>query len=139
MEPAGDHRADRATHRQLRRTPRGFTVRRARPDQRLDQPLRARGDAGNIGDRPRLEPVGCPLALIEGARPRNGRGAGQRTLAPPPPVGPGGRAGAPRPQPRRRRSAGVTADRPDGRPALLVSVFIAKDESARPEGAARAR
>ncbi|MEU9342147.1 hypothetical protein AB0D74_13135 [Streptomyces sp. NPDC048278] len=131
VEPTGRHRAGRATGRQLPVTPRDFTVGRVRPDDRPDQALRVRGTAGNDGDRSHGELPGRPLVLIGGRRLRNhlrsrsvhayDASAGRAgRLSPPAPGGSRAPAGPP---------AALPTD-PDGRAAVLVSVFIPKEESA---------
>ncbi|MGW2959681.1 hypothetical protein ACWDGI_14485 [Streptomyces sp. NPDC001220] len=131
VELTGHYRADCATDRQLRATLRDFTVWRARADQRLDLALLAWGTAGNIGDRSRIELMGRPLVLIEGQRLRDDFGSWS-IYAYDPASGradrirlrtPGGSRAFANP------SATLLTD-PDGRPALLVSVFIPKEESA---------
>ncbi|MFE3165191.1 hypothetical protein [Streptomyces sp. NPDC059224] len=131
VELTGHYRAGCDIDRQLHATLRDFTVRRARADQRLDLALVAWGTAGNIGDRSRIEPLGRPLVLAEGRRLRDDFGsrpvyaydrvpgrADRLRLGTPG----GGRSFA-------SPSATLLTD-PDGRPALLVSVFIPKEESA---------
>ncbi|MFF7475617.1 hypothetical protein [Streptomyces sp. NPDC008092] len=131
VELTGHYRADCATDRQLRATLRDFTVWRARPDHRLDQALLAWGTAGNIGDRARVELLGRPLVLIEGQRLRNDFGTWS-TYAYDPASGRADRLSPRTPGGSRafaNPSAALITD-PDGRPALLVSVFIPKEESA---------
>ncbi|MER7835822.1 hypothetical protein ABTY98_07880 [Streptomyces sp. NPDC096040] len=131
MELTGHYRADCATDRQLRATLRDFSVWRAGPDQRLDLALLAWGTAGNIGDRSRIELMGRPLVLIEGQRLRNDFGSWS-TCAYDPASGRADRLSLRTPGGSRAfasPSATPLTD-PDGRPALLVSVFIPKEESA---------
>ncbi|MEU0964481.1 hypothetical protein ABZ357_03210 [Streptomyces sp. NPDC005917] len=131
VELTGHYRADCATDRQLRATLRYFTVWRARPDQRLDMALLAWGTAGNIGDRSRIELLGRPVVLIEGQRLRDDFGSWS-TYAYDPASGRADRLSLRTPGGSRafaNPSATLLTD-PDGRPALLVSVFIPKEESA---------
>ncbi|MFG2956988.1 hypothetical protein ACGF5O_25090 [Streptomyces sp. NPDC048291] len=129
VELTGRHRTDRAVDRQLPSTLRDFTVRRVRPDHRLDQALGARDTVGNIGDRSRVELLGCPLVLIEGPRLRN-HFRGWSVHAYDDASGRAGRLG-PRAPGGSRAYAGPQTARltdPDGRAALLGSVFIPKEE-----------
>ena len=131
VELTGHYRADCATDRQLHATLRDFTHWQARPDHRLDQALLAWGTGGNIGDRSRIELMGRPLVLIEGQRLRNDFGSWS-TYAYDPASGRADRVGLRTPGGSRafaNPSAALITD-PDGRPALLVSVFIPKEESA---------
>ncbi|MEU1166677.1 hypothetical protein ABZ372_42525, partial [Streptomyces sp. NPDC005921] len=127
-----------ATDRQLRATLWDFTHWQARPDHRLDQALLAWGTAGNIGDRSRIALMGRPLVLIEGQCLRNDFGSWS-TYAYDPVSGRADRVGLRTPGGSgafANPSAALITD-PDGRPALLVSVFIPKEESAPGESGER--
>ncbi|MEV7974676.1 hypothetical protein [Streptomyces sp. NPDC086519] len=106
------------------------TVRRARPEHRLDQALRARGGAGNIGGRPRIELRGCSSCRPGGGARETTAGAGRRTPATPPPAGPTGTTRAPGGSGAFARPPAGPVTGPDCRPALLVSAFIPKEEPA---------
>ncbi|MGW7548169.1 hypothetical protein ACWGKQ_44715 [Streptomyces sp. NPDC054770] len=121
MEPTGRLAAERSVGRRLRAALRDFTVCRARLDHHMDQALRASGTAGNIGARPRIELMGCPLVLTEGARPRNDVGSRSAYACHP----------CLRPSLRNPAAAGpptAPSTDPGDRPAALVSVFIPKAE-----------
>ncbi|MFD8817230.1 hypothetical protein ACFV23_38500 [Streptomyces sp. NPDC059627] len=125
VEPTGRHAAERSVGRRLRAALRDFAVRRARLNHHIDQALRASGTAGNIGARPRIELMGCPLVLTEGARPRNDVGSRSAYACHPclrPSLrNPGGSRSADRAEHRPRR--------PPGRPGQRVH----------PEGGAHGR
>jgi hypothetical protein len=131
IELTGHYRAECDTDRQLRARLTDFTTWHTEPDKRLDRALQAWGTGGNIGDRSLLELGGKRLVLIEGQRWRNEFGS-WRTYAYDPGTGRadrvtlrthgGSRAFA-------NPSATLITD-PDGRPALLVSLFVPREESA---------
>jgi hypothetical protein len=130
VELTGHYRANCDTDRQLRATLTDFTTWHATPDHRLDQAIQAWGTGGNIGDRASIELYGRGLVLIEGQRWSNDFGS-WRTYAYDPVTGradrltirtPGGSRAFANP------SATLLTD-PDGHPALLVSLFVPKEES----------
>ncbi|MET8678703.1 hypothetical protein ABZW18_14270 [Streptomyces sp. NPDC004647] len=131
VELTGHYRADCGTDRELRATLSGFTTWQTRPDRRLDTALLAHGTGGNIGDRDLLHYRGSALLLIEGQR-REGDFGSWGTYVYDPAAGGADRA-------RIRTHAGSTAfanpsatllTAPDGRPSLLVSVFIPREGAA---------
>lgn len=125
IELTGHYRADCDTDRQLRATLTGFRDWHATPDLRLDRALQTWGNGGNLGDRTPLELAGQRMLLVEGQRWRGDFGS-WRTYAYDPMSGRadrlaisthgGSRAFA-------NPSATLVTD-PQGRPALLVSLFI---------------
>ncbi|MEV0221465.1 hypothetical protein [Streptomyces sp. NPDC050704] len=131
VELTGHYRAECDTDRQLRATLTDFTTWHAERDQRLDQALEVWGTAGNIGDRSLLELGGERLVLVEGQQWRNEFGT-WRTYAYDPGSGRADRL-LPRTHGGSRAfanpSAALVTD-PDGRPALLVSLFIPREGSA---------
>ncbi|MFF4253144.1 hypothetical protein ACFY1L_18250 [Streptomyces sp. NPDC001663] len=131
VELTGHYRADCDTDRQLRAVLRDFTTWQATPDHRLDRALLAWGTGGNIGDRSRIELKGESLVLIEAQRRRGDFGS-WRTYAYDPASGRAGQVAIRTPGGSRafaNPSAGLVTD-PEGRPALLVSLFVPKEESA---------
>ncbi|MDH6216980.1 hypothetical protein [Streptomyces pseudovenezuelae] len=131
VELTGHYRAGCDTDRQLRAVLTDFTHWRARPDHRLDRALLTWGTGGNIGDRSGIELNGGSLVLIEGQRWRGDFGS-WRTYAYDPVTGradrlairtPGGSRAFANPS-----AALITA--PNGRPALLVSLFVPKEGAA---------
>lgn len=125
IELTGHYRADCDTDRQLRATLTGFRDWHATPDRRLDRALQRWGNGGNLGDRAPVELDGRRVLLVEGQRWRGDFGS-WRTYAYDPESGRadrlalsthgGSRAFA-------NPSATLLTD-PQGRPALLVSLFI---------------
>ncbi|MFG2499000.1 hypothetical protein ACGFSB_12425 [Streptomyces sp. NPDC048441] len=125
IELTGHYRADCDTDRQLRATLTGFRVWHAEPDRRLDRALQTWGNSGNLGDRAPVELDGRRMLFVEGQRWRGDFGS-WRTYAYDPVSGRadrlaisthgGSRAFA-------NPSATLLTD-PQGRPALLVSLFI---------------
>jgi hypothetical protein len=131
VELTGHYRARCDTDRQLTAVLHGFRAWRTRPDQRLDHAVRACGPRGNIGDRTSLRLAGRDLVLIEGQLrpddfeswrlygydPRLGRAepVALRTHR-------GSHAFA--------NPSATTITTPDGRRALLVSVFVPREGAA---------
>ncbi|MFG2647626.1 hypothetical protein [Streptomyces sp. NPDC048436] len=125
IELTGHYRAGCDTDRQLRATLTGFRTWHAAPDERLDRALLAWGNSGNLGDRAPVELDGQQMLFVEGQRWRGDFGS-WRTYAYDPVSGRadrlditthgGSRAFA-------NPSAALVTD-PQGRPALLVSLFI---------------
>ncbi|EGG45844.1 MULTISPECIES: hypothetical protein [Streptomyces] len=131
VELTGHYRDRCDTDRQLTAVLHGFRAWRTHPDQRLDHAVRACGPRGNIGDRTSLRLAGHDLVLIEGQLrpddfgswrlygydPRLGRAEpvavrthrGSHALANP---------------------SATTITAPDGRRALLVSVFVPREGAA---------
>lgn len=125
VELTGHYRADCDTDRQLRATLTGFRHWHATPDRRLDRALQTWGNGGNLGDRSPVELDGRRVLLVEGQRWR-GDFASWRTYAYDPVSGRadrlaisthgGSRAFA--------NPSATLVTNPQGRPALLVSLFI---------------
>jgi hypothetical protein len=131
VELTGHYRYRCDTDHQMHATLKDFTTWHAAPDSRIDRALYDWGDGGNIGDRDPVVYQGRRLLLIEGQGsrgdfatwrtyvydPRSGRAvlAALRTH--------GGSTAFANPSATR-----ITA--PDGRQALLVSVFIPKEGAA---------
>ncbi|MBO0516490.1 hypothetical protein [Streptomyces beijiangensis] len=131
VELTGHFRHDCDTDHQMRATLKNFTTWHAEPDERIDRALYEWGAGGNIGDRDPVVYQGRKLLLIEGQGsrddfstwrtyvydPKSGRAvlAALRTH--------GGSTAFANPSATR-----ITA--PDGRPALLVSVFLPKEGAA---------
>ncbi|MFE0138628.1 hypothetical protein ACFWY6_44895 [Streptomyces sp. NPDC059037] len=121
----GHYRAGCDTDRQLRATLTGFRHWHAEPDRRLDRALQTWGNSGNLGDRAPVELDGRRVLLVEGQRWRGDFGS-WRTYAYDPASGTADRLDI-------RTHGGSTAfanpsvtllTDPQGRPALLVSLFI---------------
>ena len=108
------------------------TVRRARPEHRLDQALRARGGAGNIGGRPRIELRGCLLLPTGGRRPRDDGGSRPAYTRDPA----SGRADRYHPRPRRQPRLRPSPGRAGHRPRLPPGP---PGQRVHPEGGAGAR
>ncbi|WP_409056649.1 hypothetical protein [Streptomyces sp. SYP-A7185] len=131
VELTGHYRAGCDTDRQLRATLTGFRHWHATPDRRLDRALQTWGNSGNFGDRASVELDGRRTLLVEGQRLRGDFGS-WRTYAYDPVSGRadrlalathgGSRAFA-------NPSATLVTD-PQGRPALLVSVFLPAEGAA---------
>lgn len=134
VELTGHYRAGCDTDRQLRAVLTGFSHWHAVPDHRLDEAVEAWGTRGNIGDRSRIEmrePKSRGLLLVEGQGRRDDFGS-WRTYVYDPGSGravrlavrtPGGSRAFANP------SATLLTD-PEGRPALLVSLFVPREGSA---------
>jgi hypothetical protein len=125
VELTGHYRAHCDTDRQLTAVLHGFRAWHTRPDQRLDHAVRACGPRGNIGDRTHLRLAGQDLVLIEGQlRPHD---FGSWRL-----YGYDPRLGRAEPVAVRTHRgshafanpSATTITAPDGRRALLVSVFV---------------
>ncbi|MEV8316977.1 hypothetical protein AB0Q95_22690 [Streptomyces sp. NPDC059900] len=131
IELTGHYRAGCDTDRQLRATLTGFRDWHAEPDRRLDRALQAWGNSGNLGDRAPVELDGQRMLFVEGQRRRGDFGS-WRSYAYDPVSGradridisthAGSRAFA-------NPSATLVTD-PQGRPSLLVSVFIPQEGAA---------
>lgn len=134
VELTGHYQESCGTDRQLRATLRGFTTWHVEADDRLDRAVAAWGTAGNIGDRTRIELGGEPLVLIEGQRLREDFGS-WRTYAYDPVTGRADRV-TPRTHGDSTSLANPSAalvNTPDGRPALLVSLFVPREGAAKGE------
>ncbi|MEV6754338.1 hypothetical protein [Streptomyces sp. NPDC051214] len=125
IELTGHYRADCDTDRQLRATLTGFRDWHATPDRRLDRALRTWGNSGNFGDRAPVQLDGRRVLLVEGQRWRGDFGS-WRTYAYDPASGRADRLTISTHGKSRafaNPSATLLTD-PQGRPALLVSLFI---------------
>ncbi|MCX4668511.1 hypothetical protein OG453_17810 [Streptomyces sp. NBC_01381] len=121
----GHYRAGCDTDRQLRATLTGFRHWHAEPDRRLDRALQTWGNSGNLGDRAPVELDGRRVLLVEGQRWRGDFGS-WRTYAYDPASGRADRL-AIRTHGGSQAFANPSASlltNPQGRPALLVSLFI---------------
>ncbi|TGA98412.1 hypothetical protein E2651_30510 [Streptomyces sp. MZ04] len=121
----GHYRAGCDTDRQLRATLTGFRHWHAEPDRRLDRALQTWGNSGNIGDRAPVDLDGRRVLLVEGQRWRGDFGS-WRTYAYDPASGSADRL-AIRTHGGSQAFANPSATlltNPQGRPALLVSLFI---------------
>jgi hypothetical protein len=131
VELTGHYRAQCDNDRQLRAVLTDFRTWQARPDLRLDRALESWGTAGNIGDRSALQLGGGALVLIEGQRWQQDFGS-WRTYAYDPATGRADRLGIRTHGGSRafaNPSAALITD-PEGHPALLVSLFVPREESA---------
>ncbi len=134
IELTGHYQESCGTDRQLRARLRDFTTWRAEPDDRLDRAVAAWGTAGNIGDRTRVALGGEPIVLIEGQHRRDDFGS-WRTYAYDPVTGRADRL-TPRTHGGSEALANPSATvltTPEGRPALLVSLFVPREGAAHGE------
>jgi len=131
VELTGHYRAHCDTDRQLTAVLHGFRAWRTRPDQRLDHAVRACGPRGNIGDRTFLRLAGQDLVLIEGQLRPDDFGSWRLYGYDP-------RLGRAEPVALRTHRGShafanpsvTTITAPDGRRALLVSVFVPREGAA---------
>lgn len=134
VELTGHYQESCGIDRQLRATLRDFMTWHVEADGRLDRAVAAWGTAGNIGDRTRIELGGEPLVLIEGQRLRDDFGS-WRTYAYDPVTGRADRV-TPRTHGGSTSLANPSAalvNAPDGRPALVVSLFVPREGAAKGE------
>ncbi|WP_309484275.1 hypothetical protein [Streptomyces himalayensis] len=127
----GHYRANCDTDRQLRATLKDFAHWHAETDHRLDRAVQSWGNAGNIGDRAPLRLHGMRVVLIEGQRWRNDFASWQ-TFAYDPVTGRADRL-AIRTHGGSRGFANPSATlltAPNGRPALLMSLFVPREGAA---------
>ncbi|WP_030381924.1 MULTISPECIES: hypothetical protein [unclassified Streptomyces] len=131
VELTGHYRAHCRTDRQLTAVLHGFRDWRTHPDQRLDHAVRACGPRGNIGDRSFLRLAGQDLVLIEGQLRAHDFGSWRLYGYDP-------RLGRAEPVTVRTHRgshafanpSATTITTPDGRRALLVSVFVPSEGAA---------